>query len=252
MKRWLLLLLLGASMWQCLLVSTRGQTSTKSHVFYAVEMEGDSRAARALAKQHGLQFISKIGNMEGHYTFKDTVATRSRQMVENRLSMVPEVKWVKHQRAHYRDKRATISRPDDRTRHELVQRQDVIPREIYNVINSEEGLKDPLLFNDPYWPMQWELYNQGQFGSPKRFDLNIMPVWKRNITGKGVVVTIIDDGQPIKALKKQDLLGLLHYMPPVYHKFYWDLPVDGNNCSQEFHPDDVPSDSEECSCDDEF
>ncbi|XP_033860091.2 PC3-like endoprotease variant B [Acipenser ruthenus] len=194
MKRWLLLLLLGASMWQCLLVSTRGQTSTKSHVFYAVEMEGDSRAARALAKQHGLQFISKIGNMEGHYTFKDTVATRSRQMVENRLSMVPEVKWVKHQRAHYRDKRATISRPDDRTRHELVQRQDVIPREIYNVINSEEGLKDPLLFNDPYWPMQWELYNQGQFGSPKRFDLNIMPVWKRNITGKGVVVTIIDDG----------------------------------------------------------
>ncbi|MGH0161276.1 UNVERIFIED_CONTAM: hypothetical protein FKN15_069563 [Acipenser sinensis] len=80
-----------------------------------------------------------------------------------------------------------------RTTSELVQRQDVIPREIYNVINSEEGLKDPLLFNDPYWPMQWELYNQGQFGSPKRFDLNIMPVWKRNITGKGVVVTIIDD-----------------------------------------------------------
>ncbi|MGH0161273.1 UNVERIFIED_CONTAM: hypothetical protein FKN15_069560 [Acipenser sinensis] len=59
MMRWLLLLLLGARMRQCLLVSTRGQTSTKSHVFYAVEMEGDSRAARALAKQHGLQFISK-------------------------------------------------------------------------------------------------------------------------------------------------------------------------------------------------
>ncbi|XP_041107116.1 PC3-like endoprotease variant B [Polyodon spathula] len=195
MKRCLLLLLLlGTSVRRCLLVSTRGHASTKSHVFYAVEMEGDSRAARALAKRHGLQFISKMGNMEGHYTFKDTVATRSRQMVESRLSMVPEVKWVKHQRAHYRDKRATISRPDDRTRHELAQRQDVIPREIYNVINSEEGLKDPLLFNDPYWPMQWELYNQGQFGSPKRFDLNIMPVWKRNITGKGVVVTIIDDG----------------------------------------------------------
>ncbi|XP_077874711.1 uncharacterized protein LOC144365869 [Ictidomys tridecemlineatus] len=29
--------------------------------------------------------------------------------------------------------------------------------EVYNVIDSEEGLRDPLVFNDPYWPMQWEL-----------------------------------------------------------------------------------------------
>lgn len=32
-----------------------------------------------------------------------------------------------------------------------------IPSEVYNVIDSEEGLRDPLVFNDPYWPMQWEL-----------------------------------------------------------------------------------------------
>lgn len=29
--------------------------------------------------------------------------------------------------------------------------------EVYNVIDSEEGLRDPLVFNDPYWPMQWKL-----------------------------------------------------------------------------------------------
>lgn len=29
--------------------------------------------------------------------------------------------------------------------------------EVYNVIDSEEGLRDPLVFNDPCWPMQWKL-----------------------------------------------------------------------------------------------
>lgn len=29
--------------------------------------------------------------------------------------------------------------------------------EVYNVIDSEEGLRGPLVFNDPCWPMQWKL-----------------------------------------------------------------------------------------------
>ncbi|XP_066558711.1 PC3-like endoprotease variant B [Amia ocellicauda] len=194
MKGCVVVLLVMHCVQQCQCASTRVQDSTKSHVFYAVEMEGGSRAARALAKQHGLQFISKIGNLEDHYTFKDTTGSQRRMALESKLYMGSGVKWVKRQRAHYRDKRAAIAGLDDRTRHELGKRQREIPSEIYNVINSEEGLKDPLVFNDPYWPMQWELYNHGQFGRPKRFDLNIMPVWKRNLTGRGVVVTIIDDG----------------------------------------------------------
>jgi hypothetical protein len=30
-----------------------------------------------------------------------------------------------------------------------------IPSEVYNVIDSEEGLRDTLVPNDPYWPVQW-------------------------------------------------------------------------------------------------
>ena len=40
-----------------------------------------------------------------------------------------------------------------------------------------------------------------EFGSPLsftgesvRFDINVGPVWRKNITGRGVVVTILDDG----------------------------------------------------------
>ena len=34
----------------------------------------------------------------------------------------------------------------------------------------------------------------GQTVGPRGFDINVAPVWRKNITGRGVVVTILDDG----------------------------------------------------------
>ena len=36
--------------------------------------------------------------------------------------------------------------------------------------------------------------NSGQTGGPVGLDVNVMPVWKKGITGKDVVVCILDDG----------------------------------------------------------
>lgn len=43
-------------------------------------------------------------------------------------------------------------------------------------------------FDDPKWPLMWYL-NRGQ-----GLDMNVQGVWDKNITGRGVVVTILDDG----------------------------------------------------------
>ncbi|XP_034847454.1 uncharacterized protein LOC118001450 [Mirounga leonina] len=75
------------------------------------------------------------------------------------------VNWIEHQTAHYRDKYAPFPKLDDRTSPVHLPslpcrpcvEENEIPSEVYNVIDSEEGLRDPLVFNDPYWPMQWEL-----------------------------------------------------------------------------------------------
>ena len=37
-------------------------------------------------------------------------------------------------------------------------------------------------------------FHTGQTVGPRGFDINVAPVWRRNITGRGVVVTILDDG----------------------------------------------------------
>lgn len=52
------LILLWMLQWRY--VTTGGQRGTEASVFYAVEMKGGIQAVRALAEQHGLQFISRV------------------------------------------------------------------------------------------------------------------------------------------------------------------------------------------------
>ncbi|XP_057266814.1 uncharacterized protein LOC130599963 isoform X4 [Pezoporus wallicus] len=59
MNIWLLLSAL-VYLQRCLSTSTREQGSSKTHIFYTVEIDGYSNTASFLAKQHGMQFISKI------------------------------------------------------------------------------------------------------------------------------------------------------------------------------------------------
>ena len=44
--------------------------------------------------------------------------------------------------------------------------------------------------DDPMFTTQWHL-NSGARGG---FDMNVQPAWNRGYSGKGVVVTILDDG----------------------------------------------------------
>ena len=37
--------------------------------------------------------------------------------------------------------------------------------------------------------------NTGQTGGPVGVDTNVLPVWKSGITGRGVVVAVLDDGK---------------------------------------------------------
>ena len=44
--------------------------------------------------------------------------------------------------------------------------------------------------SDPLFEKQWFLNHGAADGS----DMNVVPAWRRGFTGKGVVVTILDDG----------------------------------------------------------
>lgn len=51
-------------------------------------------------------------------------------------------------------------------------------------------------FDDPEWVNQWYLKNKNNFNkrSVERLDLHVVPAWALGYTGKGVIVTVLDDG----------------------------------------------------------
>ncbi|KAM3613976.1 uncharacterized protein V6R79_007817 [Siganus canaliculatus] len=182
------LVLVFGCLLQSNLVTTEGHRGTNRHVFYAVQMDGGIRAARALAEQFGLEFIQQVGSLDHLYTLRDSRGRPDRATFEDRLGTAAGVQWVQRQHSHYREKRAPVAKLDHSTFQSSQKREYATERQLEECPSHQS-----LTFNDPLWPMQWELLSQGQYSSGG-LDMNVMPVWSNNITGRGVVVSIIDDG----------------------------------------------------------
>lgn len=123
---------------------------------WAVHIEGGSEVADQVAADHG--FINHGLIFEDYYHFTHSkVAKRSLRpsvVKKVRLAADTRVKWAQQQKAKRRIKR---------------------------------DMKD-IQDSDPKWPAMWYL-NRGN-----GLDMNVIPAWLEGITGKGVVVTILDDG----------------------------------------------------------
>ncbi|XP_078401724.1 PC3-like endoprotease variant B isoform X2 [Cetorhinus maximus] len=197
---------------QSALLTTRGEETAGPLNYYTIEIDEGEDVARDVAKRNGLEYVLPVGNLKGFHIlkspskqFRKRIRKRSTEQLLKWLSQDPQIKWAEQQDIHEVEKRDRVVLPDlpflskddsiDSFFEKLEQeKKDVIPKAIFNVMNSENKKGKPLQFNDPLWPAQWELFNTGQTNGPKGFDINVMPVWKKNITGSGIVVTIIDDG----------------------------------------------------------
>ncbi|XP_033167342.1 furin-like protease 1 isoform X1 [Drosophila mauritiana] len=133
---------------------------------------GDNGMADAVAKDHGFVNLGKI--FDDHYHFAHhKVSKRSLSPAthhQTRLDDDDRVHWAKQQRAKSRSKRDFIRMRPSRTSSRAM------------------SMVDAMSFNDSKWPQMWYLNRGGGL------DMNVIPAWKMGITGKGVVVTILDDG----------------------------------------------------------
>ncbi|XP_042179170.1 furin isoform X1 [Oncorhynchus tshawytscha] len=125
---------------------------------WAVHIEGGPQEADRIARKHG--FINH-GNVFGdYYHFRHhTVVKKSlsgHRGTYVRLQKEPQVRWVEQQVSRRRKKRDDYNEP-----------------------------------SDPKFPQQWYLVSKS---NPSEADLNARGAWSQGYTGRGVVVTILDDG----------------------------------------------------------
>jgi furin len=176
---------------------------------FAVEIDGDLTVADLVAQSHNLRVVRQVAHLGNVYHLvHDNVARRSRRSADDiiqRLSQDPNVRRVEQQHLLVRDKRPIIHDKqielpirhfDDKSIYQRyhvaegsggISTKDVIPG------SDEQTLRD-VGFNDPFFKDQWYLVNRGQTGGTVGYDINVLPVWRKGFTGRGVVVSILDDG----------------------------------------------------------
>jgi len=144
----------------------------------AVQLDSNNiEMAQGLAKKHNMKYLTKI-NDDGLFLFGHTLdqnidqinlkehRRRRRAAIDTELNDEEHIQWSVHQ--------------DEQLR---------VKRDINNLIRQKRQ-RSKETFNDPLFPDQWYMNQGAQNG----YTLNLDQAWSRGYTGKGVHVTILDDG----------------------------------------------------------
>ncbi|CAB1318072.1 unnamed protein product [Coregonus sp. 'balchen'] len=155
---------------------------------WAIRINGAPASADSIAEKYGFLNLGQIGDLNNFYSFRHS-GTVKRSTVSNKdftdlIAKETKVEWVQQQVVHWRTKRNSrashIYSIDVRTKH-------IPPGPI------QPNQTQTLVFNDPQWCSLWYIHcSEGSQGCPSY--MNIEGAWRRGHTGKGVVVSILDDG----------------------------------------------------------
>jgi len=165
---------------------------------FAVYVPSGPAVADQLAEKHGFHNTGQIGDLQDYYLFEHRrLSKRSANQSAHHnllLTQEPEVKWFEQQRELRRVKRDF---------HQSVKKRDFADASniwdgIFEELSSEEHVNPKrkrqnsfgVQFSDPMFREQWFLNGGGRNGA----DMNVKPAWRKGYTGKGVVVSILDDG----------------------------------------------------------
>uniref|UniRef100_UPI00358EAEF0 proprotein convertase subtilisin/kexin type 6-like isoform X3 n=2 Tax=Myxine glutinosa TaxID=7769 RepID=UPI00358EAEF0 len=134
---------------------------------WAVRVRGGSAEAESIAAKFGFTNLGQIGNLKNYFHFHHK-GIMKRSVGESRgphmfIRSEPKVLWVQRQTVKRRVKRGHIPQAE-------------------------------FAFNDAKWPSMWYMHCADEGSQSCRNDMNIVAAWKRGYTGRGVVVTILDDG----------------------------------------------------------
>ncbi|XP_028457908.1 proprotein convertase subtilisin/kexin type 5 [Perca flavescens] len=155
---------------------------------WAIRIRGDSESVNRIAEKYGFTNMGQIGDLKSYYSFRHH-KTAKRSIVSNKevsVSVAKETKveWLQQQVAQRRAKRNSrashIYSIDMKTKH--------LPP-----AHPQSNRTLTLLYNDSMWNSLWYIHCSDESkGCQSR--MNIAGAWRRGYTGKGVVVSVLDDG----------------------------------------------------------
>ncbi|XP_066585085.1 furin-like protease 1 isoform X3 [Prorops nasuta] len=147
-----------------MLITLGARTAAYTNQWVA-HIQGGPGVAKQVAEDHGFRYLDKIFDDWYHFEHRSVVKRSAEPHLDihERLSSDSRVRRAEQQRAKSRSKR------------DLIVKRGPSNNKIINL-------------NDERWIQMWYL-NRGN-----GLDMNVQGAWAEGITGKNVVVTILDDG----------------------------------------------------------
>ncbi|XP_070576632.1 LOW QUALITY PROTEIN: neuroendocrine convertase 2-like [Ptychodera flava] len=154
---------------------------------FVVELKhGVDEDPREIAARNGFIYKRSIRDLPylHHFVHEKIPHHRRKRSVDyiSALESDPSVERVVQQEGFKRTKRGF----KDLKRSYVPSKPDDAPK--------EKSDSPYLKYNDELFEKQWYLKNTGQAEGKAGLDLNVLEAWRQGVTGKGVVIAIMDDG----------------------------------------------------------
>ncbi|XP_067340936.1 proprotein convertase subtilisin/kexin type 5 isoform X1 [Channa argus] len=152
---------------------------------WAIRIRGDAESVNGIAEKYGFTNLGQIGDLKSYYSFRHH-QTVTRSNVSNRdltagVAKETKVEWLQQQVVQKRAKRnLKVSNLKSKTKH--------LPT-VHHLSNSTQTLH----FSDQMWSSLWYIHCSNE-SKHCQSHMNIAAAWRRGYTGKGVVVSVLDDG----------------------------------------------------------
>ncbi|XP_032671139.1 neuroendocrine convertase 1-like isoform X1 [Odontomachus brunneus] len=172
---------------------------------WVVRVQGGSQVASLLAAQSGYKHHgSVLGFKDTYIWLKDpnpSEKKRGNLRLTKALDANSKIVWADQQKTVKRLKRDYISLPDLESEKPLT-REKRLQLNAYeaalNAVNNEEENYDVVhrtkIFNDELWDQEWYLQDTRTNKALPKLDLNVLPLYRLGITGRGIRIAVLDDG----------------------------------------------------------
>ncbi|XP_015598957.1 neuroendocrine convertase 1 [Cephus cinctus] len=188
---------------------SRGAANESQNLDYqnewVVRVKGGSHVASLLAIQSGYRHLGPVLGFKDTYLWTKDYGPSQRKRAGPGVDPGWSTKllWAEQQKTFKRHKRDFLALNDPDSEKPLL-REKRLPPETEMIMgpgkNSErekrsaEETESSSMFDDELWEQEWYLQDTRASKSLPKLDLNVLPLYRLGVTGRGIRVAVLDDG----------------------------------------------------------
>ncbi|XP_076285047.1 neuroendocrine convertase 1 isoform X2 [Lasioglossum baleicum] len=187
-----------------MVIDTRHQRDHREE--WVVRLEGGSRVSSLLALQSGYRHLGPVLGFKNTYVWlKDDRSVHEKRggfRSPKALNSSAKIIWADQQRTIERHKRGYVPLANLESEKPLIREKRLeLDQYRLNDVEDDQGFRDyfnsadhGLMFNDELWGQEWYLQDTRSNKALPKLDLNVLPLYRLGVTGRGVRIAVLDDG----------------------------------------------------------